>query len=40
MIEDLGMTEEEWEALGSDEKEAFAKEIAFDRLEWGFEKLP
>lgn len=39
-IEDLGMTEAEWDAMTEDEQADFAKEIAFDRLDWGFSKIP
>ena len=38
-IEDLGMTEADWDAMTDAEKEAFAKDIALDRLDWGFEKI-
>lgn len=27
---------EEWVSMTDDEKDAFAKEVAFDRLDWGW----
>lgn len=34
---ELGVTPEEWEALEDDEKDELAKEVAWDRMEWGWE---
>lgn len=31
------MSEEEWHDLSDDKKEETAKEIAFERLDWGYE---
>jgi hypothetical protein len=36
---DLGVTEAEWDALTEAEQEGLAKEIAFDRADWGFAKV-
>ena len=38
-IGDLGITEAEWDAMTEDEQSDFAKEIAFDRLDWGFSRI-
>lgn len=38
-FEELNMTEEDWDEMGEDEQEEFAKEIAFERLDWGFKKI-
>lgn len=37
--EELGFTDEEWNALSHDEKEAEAKEVAFERSEWGWREI-
>lgn len=39
-IEDIGLTENEWNAMTDEQREAAAKEIAFSNLEWGFTVLP
>ena len=39
-FEDLGITEEKWDAMSESEQEETAKEVAFESLEWGFEKTP
>lgn len=36
ITEEYGLTDEGWKALSDDEKEAIAKEVAFERAEWGF----
>lgn len=36
--EELGITEEEWDAKSEDEQEEIAKDIAFSYSDWGFEK--
>lgn len=38
-LEDLGMTEEQWEELTEDEKESEMQQIAFNRLDWGWAEL-
>lgn len=38
-LEDIGLTEDEWKEMTPLEKEAAAKEVAFERLDWGFEEL-
>ncbi len=38
-FEDLGLTEEEWDASSEQEKEEMTKEIAFESLDWGFKKV-
>lgn len=36
--DELGITEEEWDAMPEDEQEELAKEIAFGQSDWGFYK--
>ncbi len=38
-IDDLGMSEQQWDALSDDEKYAQAEEWANDRLEIGWKEL-
>ena len=33
---DLGITEAEWDEMSEGERDAFAKELAFQRSEWGY----
>lgn len=35
-LEDLGLTEPEWDALSEEEKEELIRPLAFDRSDWGF----
>lgn len=35
-IDDLGLSDEEWDQLSEEEKEETMKEIAFERAEWGY----
>lgn len=37
-FEELGLTEEEWDALPEAEQEDIAKEYAWGRMDWGFFK--
>lgn len=37
--EDIGASEEEWNAMSEDEKESVMREIAFERSEWGFKEI-
>lgn len=37
--EDLGMTIEKWDSLSEQEKEETMKEIAWERMEWGFSEI-
>lgn len=37
--EDLGMTDAEWDALSEEGRDEIMKEIAFERSEWGFERV-
>ena len=39
LVEEWGMTKEEWEALNEDEKLELAKEWAYERLDIGMEIL-
>lgn len=36
--EDLGITEEEWDLFSEEEREETARDIAFDRSDWGYRK--
>lgn len=36
--EELGITEDDWDNLSEKEQEEMAKDIAFDKLDWGFDK--
>lgn len=38
-IEEIDMTEAEFEEMTADEKEEMFREIALDRLEWGWERV-
>lgn len=38
-LEDLGLTEPEWDALSNDEKEELVRPLAFDLSDWGFRKI-
>lgn len=40
--DEFEIDEEEWRAMTDDEKDAYAKEVAFGRLDWGWkvEKAP
>jgi hypothetical protein len=38
-LEDLGLTNEEWEDMTEDEKDRFMQDIAFDRLDWGYAEV-
>jgi hypothetical protein len=35
-LEDLGLTEAEWHAMPNDEKDEMMRELACDRLDWGY----
>ncbi len=37
--EEIGFTDEEWDALSEDEKEEVAKDVAWERMDWGFLEL-
>lgn len=39
-LEDLGIEDDEWDAMPEAEKEEAMREIAFGRSEWGFEEIP
>ncbi len=36
---ELGFTDEQWSALSDEDKEAEVREVAFERLDWGYEEL-
>lgn len=37
--EDIGASDEEWDAMSEQEKESVMREIAFERSEWGFKEI-
>ena len=38
-LEDVGYSSEEWDEMELDQKDEFMKEIAWDRMEWGYEEI-
>lgn len=36
---EIGITDAEWDAMTEDERESLMKEIAWDRLDWGFSEI-
>lgn len=38
-LDQLGITEEQWEAMSDDEKEGEMREVAFERADWGFTEI-
>lgn len=38
-LDDIGISDSEWEAMTDDEKEAEMREIAFDHSDWGFAEI-
>jgi hypothetical protein len=39
-LDDLGISSEEFDAKTEKEKEEMFRDIAFDRLDWGFTEIP
>jgi len=39
-LEELGFTQEEWNAMSAEAREVVCKEIAFAKLDWGFQEIP
>ncbi|MFP1808916.1 DUF7167 family protein [Lonsdalea quercina] len=37
--DELGITEAEWDALSEHEQDEVMKEIAYERLDWGYYKV-
>ena len=35
-LEELGMTEEEWDAMTDERRDDVMREVACDRLDWGY----
>lgn len=35
-LDDLGMTEEEWHEMTDDQRDNLMRDIALDRLDWGY----
>lgn len=38
-LEDLGLTDEEWDAMSESEKDALMRDIAFQRADWGYAEI-
>lgn len=38
-LDDLGIEEEEWDAMADQEKDEAMREVAFSESEWGFEEI-
>jgi hypothetical protein len=38
-LDDLGISEEKWDAMTADEKEAEMREVAFNQSDWGFREI-
>ncbi|EOI3502488.1 hypothetical protein ACMSZU_001079 [Cronobacter dublinensis] len=37
--DDLGISDEEWEQMLDGRKEEVMRDVAWDRMEWGFEEI-
>jgi hypothetical protein len=37
--DDLGITSEEWDEMPEESRDEIMKEVAWDRMEWGFEEI-
>lgn len=35
-LDDIGLDEEEWDGMTTEEKDEVMKEIAWERMEWGY----
>lgn len=38
-LDDLGISEEKWDAMTADEKEAEMRDVAFNQSDWGFREI-
>lgn len=38
-LEDIGMESEDWDQLEQEEKDSVMQEIAWERMEWGYEEI-
>ena len=38
-LEDIGVSDQEWDAMSEDEKDELMKDVAFDRLDWGYSEI-
>lgn len=39
-LDDLGISDSEWDEMTEDERDAVMREVAFDRSDWGYTELP
>ncbi|WP_105686013.1 DUF7167 family protein [Cronobacter dublinensis] len=37
--DDLGISDEEWEKMDDEGKDEVMRDVAWDRMEWGFEEV-
>ncbi|TJY57152.1 hypothetical protein E4T66_17220 [Sinimarinibacterium sp. CAU 1509] len=38
-LDDIGLSDDAWDAMSEDEQEDRMKEVAWERMEWGFEEV-
>ena len=38
-LDDIGLSDDEWERMTPDEKESEMREVAFDHSDWGFAEI-
>lgn len=38
-LEDLGLESEEWDDMSDEERQEIMREVAWERMEWGFEEI-
>lgn len=38
-LEDIGISDEEWDAMAEEKQEDVMKEIAWDRMDWGYAEV-
>jgi predicted Fe-S protein YdhL (DUF1289 family) len=38
-LDELGIEDEEWDSMSEEEREDVMREIAWDRMDWGFQEI-
>jgi hypothetical protein len=38
-LDELGIEDEEWDSMSEEERESVMRDIAWDRLDWGFQEI-
>lgn len=38
-LDDIGIESDEWDGMSEEEKDEVMKEIAWERMEWGYEEI-